>query len=73
MIVTAFEIMVSQWSLIIVKAFVVAEMPCRTVTMNCHYLDIATTFINFNSFVNSSKTHSVHIKNKIKSEIFNDN
>ena len=53
---TALKITAGQRSLTVVKASVTAEKPCRTVTMTRHYLDIATAFINFNSFAISSKT-----------------
>ena len=53
---SALKIMTSQWSLTIVKAFVTAKKPCQTVTMNTTTYIQPTTFINFNSFANSSKT-----------------
>ena len=50
-IFAALKITARQRSLTVVKAFVTVEQsPYR------HYLDIATTFINFNFFANSSKT-----------------
>ena len=53
---TALKITASQWSMTVVTAFVMAEKFCGMVTMTDHYLNIATTFTNFNSFANSSKT-----------------
>ena len=48
------KILVDQQSLTIVKTFVTTKKPCLS-HHDCHYLDIAITFIYFNSFANSSK------------------